>query len=312
MAKTIKFNLICDETPIRTIEDLQEHFCIDDILPYYQKGILQRWLEVRGYTGYLKKVSAIKAKAPAEIILALVQIFDIPVNAEQVKRDTYIWEFRSQRAEQLRAEVAANTDAQKTVAEYLLGYARLEKCLDDAVDDPSRVKAIVTAITKEYPLALAMCHRALFWKFLDKAPLVIMRLIMDAQSRDYFLPVYKSNQNGTVVSDMAPQSGMDPQADKREMFMALCNRIGTFDFQKKLGDSLQTFEGMTKDGAWVDLVPKGQAVMVLSLEGASLVRPAGAAYVENGAGKVNKQFPIYDGLDYKCRENRCKLLYMEV
>ena len=26
MAKTIKFNLICDGSPVRTIEDLREHF----------------------------------------------------------------------------------------------------------------------------------------------------------------------------------------------------------------------------------------------------------------------------------------------
>lgn len=30
MAKTIKFNLICDNTPVRTIEDLQNNFSIED------------------------------------------------------------------------------------------------------------------------------------------------------------------------------------------------------------------------------------------------------------------------------------------
>ena len=37
MAKTIKFNLICDNTPVRTIEDLQNNFSIEDVLNYYRK-----------------------------------------------------------------------------------------------------------------------------------------------------------------------------------------------------------------------------------------------------------------------------------
>ena len=35
MAKTIKFNLICDEYPALTIEDLQNHFSVEDLLDYY-------------------------------------------------------------------------------------------------------------------------------------------------------------------------------------------------------------------------------------------------------------------------------------
>ena len=49
MAKTIKFNLICDNKPIRTIEDLRENFSIEDVLEYYNNGLLQHWLLVYGY-----------------------------------------------------------------------------------------------------------------------------------------------------------------------------------------------------------------------------------------------------------------------
>ena len=59
MAKTIKFNLICDEKPVRTVEDLQNNFSIEDVLAYYRNGLLTRWLKVRGYTEELEKVNAI-------------------------------------------------------------------------------------------------------------------------------------------------------------------------------------------------------------------------------------------------------------
>lgn len=53
MAKTIKFNLICDEKPVRTVEDLQNNFSIEDVLDYYRNGLLTRWLKVRGYIPWI-------------------------------------------------------------------------------------------------------------------------------------------------------------------------------------------------------------------------------------------------------------------
>lgn len=44
MAKTIKFNLICDGYPARTIEDLQNHFSVEDMLDYYENGLLAKRL----------------------------------------------------------------------------------------------------------------------------------------------------------------------------------------------------------------------------------------------------------------------------
>ena len=63
MAKTIKFNLVCDQKPVRTIEDLQNNFSIEDVLSYYHNGLLTRWLEVRGYEEELEKVKTMQAVA---------------------------------------------------------------------------------------------------------------------------------------------------------------------------------------------------------------------------------------------------------
>lgn len=68
MAKTIKFNLICDNTPVRTIEDLQNNFSIEDVLDYYRNGLLCRWLKVRGYEKELKKVEEIRSEDSMGII----------------------------------------------------------------------------------------------------------------------------------------------------------------------------------------------------------------------------------------------------
>ena len=59
MAKTIKFNLILDGYPVRTLEELQEHFSLEDMANYFENGLLERWLEVRGYEDELKAVREI-------------------------------------------------------------------------------------------------------------------------------------------------------------------------------------------------------------------------------------------------------------
>ena len=74
MAKTIKFNLTCDGKPIRTLEDLRNNFSVEDVLPYYQNGLLQRWLDVRGFTDELNAVNAISSRDEIEIIKSLVKI----------------------------------------------------------------------------------------------------------------------------------------------------------------------------------------------------------------------------------------------
>ena len=99
MAKTIKFNLICDDKPVRTIEDLQENFSIEDVLKYYQNGLLLRWLEVRGYESEYKKVSDISEIEAIEIVKELIKIFDVEADEKKVEEGVYMLQFLEERKE---------------------------------------------------------------------------------------------------------------------------------------------------------------------------------------------------------------------
>ncbi len=57
--KPIKFNLIVDGYPVRTLEELREHFNIDDMLQHFYNGTLLRWLSVRNFKNEFDKVSLI-------------------------------------------------------------------------------------------------------------------------------------------------------------------------------------------------------------------------------------------------------------
>lgn len=94
-----KFNLICDDKPVRTIEDLQENFSIEDVLKYYQNGLLLRWLEVRGYEAEYKKVSEIREIEALEIVKELIKIFDIEADEKKVEEGVYMLQFIEERKE---------------------------------------------------------------------------------------------------------------------------------------------------------------------------------------------------------------------
>lgn len=89
MAKTIKFNLICDNKPIRTIEDLQNNFSIEDVLAYYNNQLLHRWLEVRDYKEELEKVRAITVDKPVEVVKELIKIFRVISDDKKIEEGVY-------------------------------------------------------------------------------------------------------------------------------------------------------------------------------------------------------------------------------
>ena len=76
MAK-VKFNLIFNGNPIRTLEELRENFSVEDALSDYQDGRLARWLETRWFRDELAQVQAIQATDRVGILAALVRIFDV-------------------------------------------------------------------------------------------------------------------------------------------------------------------------------------------------------------------------------------------
>jgi hypothetical protein len=97
VAKTIKFNLICDGKPVRTMEDLQNNFSIEDVLAYYNNQLLHRWLKVRGYDKELDEVSAITCTKALEIIKELIRIFEVDADEERVERSIYSLAFQQER-----------------------------------------------------------------------------------------------------------------------------------------------------------------------------------------------------------------------
>lgn len=305
MAKTIKFNLICNGNPVRTIEDLQDNFSAEDVLAYYNNKLLHRWLEVRGYSNELEKVSSISSAKPLDIIKELIGIFNISDDKQKIEEDVYIFEFIEERKTQFEIYREENFKVEKIVYDYIDGYKKLVERIYENPRDAAIIKATIIEIAKNYKWAIELNHRELFNKLLkDKSVLAIMCLLMNENTRNYYLPDTKTQKDGTTSSDTMT-------SDKKQMFDKIKSLILLNEFYDKLGDNLIVFSGDT-DGYWKDLEPKGKKYMIISMGKGDYVRPAGVTGGDLSQDDILNSFVIVDGVDYKSNSTTRKLRYMEV
>lgn len=306
MAKTIKFNLICDQKPVRTIEDLQQNFSIEDVLAYYHNGLLERWLRVRGYVEQLEKVFAIVETKDIDIIKKLIEIFEVAADECSIEEDIYILNYQEERKELLNCYEQENFKKQSIIDDYAAGYRQLVDGILQNPNDISQIKANIREIVQNYAWVLELDHRKLFNVLKDNnCVLAIMCLLMVEECRKYYLPIEKEGEDGKLFSDISFN------ADKRVMYSDLCTIVGSGEKMDMLGENLHGFSGIT-DGYWKDLEPKGKKYMIISMETGDYVRSAGNRDEEFSSSDVSKRFLIVDGIDYKSNSASHTLLYMEV
>lgn len=305
MAKTIKFNLICDEKPVRTIEDLQNNFSIEDVLAYYDNKLLHRWLRVRSYDTELEAVSAITSKEPMEVIKELIRIFNVTADRETVEESIYMLQYLNEHKELCAIYERENYNTKHIIEDYEAGYRQLVDGILENPNDAAVIKANIAEIVSNYAWILELNHRKLFNILQEKSILAIMCLLMNKNSRSYYLPVEYTNEDGTVTFDT------EKDLDKNLMFNQICRMIKRSDFVTALGKNINTFAGMT-DGYWKDLEPKGKKYMIVSMGDGDYVRSSGRSGGDLSSADILNKFVIVDGIDYKSNSDTRQLLYMEV
>ncbi|HOP51153.1 MAG TPA: hypothetical protein PK887_11110 [Ignavibacteriales bacterium] len=313
MAKTIKFNLILDGKPVRTIEELQENFCIDDVLEFYQRGILQKWLSVRGFDEYLKKVEAIPEKK--SVIIELIKIFEIEKSEKEIKEAVYSLEFWQERKLELEEWNKKDVKVKEIIADYHNGYDVLKAKILEKKEDMPFMKNAAKEIFDKYYEIFQIDFRNFFNDFKETSPLIIYAILMNKDLREMFLleselktflaNTYTINNLNTAKNLLYSKFETYSKKDVPEY-----NENNSIDdVQKKI--KLHTFVGVT-DGYWKDLEVEKTKIMVLSIPNGTFVRSANKPKEELSASDVNGNFLILDGLLYKSKNAQSPIVYMEV
>lgn len=313
MAKTIKFNLMLDGKPVRTIEELQENFCIDDILEFYQKELLQKWLKVRGFDEYLKKVEAISEKKSA--IIELIKIFEIEKSEKEIKEAVYSLEFWQERKTELEKWNKKDQKIKEIIADYHDGYYALNAKIRENKEDMPFMKSAAKEIFDKYYEIFKIDFKYFFNDFKETSPLIVYAILMNKDLREKFLLESELNtyltQSYTLKNlNMAKNllySKFETYSKKDVPEYNENNSID--DVQKKI--KLHTFFGVT-DGYWKDLEVEKTKIMVLSIPAGTFVRSANKPKEELSATDVNGNFLILDGLLYKSNNSQSPIVYMEV
>lgn len=334
MAKTIKFNLICNDKPVRTIEDLQNNFSIEDVLEYYNNKLLHRWLEVRGYFDELERIYAITSEKSLEIIKELIMIFNVATNEKKIEEAVYILEYLDERKELCNIYSKNNFKIKTVIDNYQTGYKQLVDGILENPQDVAQIKANIAEIVTNYKWVLNLNHRELFWTLKDKSILALMCLLMNKQSRYYYLPKEKSTSIEVIETTEKIGSGIfsaiissgrsnnishqkdeveyeQMNEDKAAMYKEICRIIQDSNLKDILGENLLLFAGITDD-YWKDIEPKGKEYMIISMGSGDFVRSAGLSGGDLSSTDVANKFVIVDGIDYKSNSSTRQLLYMEV
>ncbi|MBM6772250.1 hypothetical protein H5991_01765 [Ligilactobacillus agilis] len=188
MAKTIKFNLILDNQPVRTIDELRENFSIEDMLKYFKNGFLLRWLKVRKYEEY-QAVAAIDSSLPnKDIVISLINIFNIPdVDIADVEEVASMIEYQEQTTK-LNEVYAENAfDKKQIIEDYHAGYDNLILHMEENSRNVGILKADVLQIEKEYAKLFALNYYDLYYRLLRSAPKAISIMITKELFKKYWV-----------------------------------------------------------------------------------------------------------------------------
>ncbi|NEP50425.1 MAG: hypothetical protein F6K65_17055 [Moorea sp. SIO3C2] len=183
MAKTIKFSLILDNTPVRDLDGVRENFNIDDILKYYKSGLLQKWLAVRGFTDTLSRLEDISAESDLEISKELVKIFEMEIEANKIEESLYSIQFHEEFQNKVNDYAKNNFKRKAIIKDYHQGYYKVLTGMLEDPDNIALIKSSVAQIAKNYFWIFKFHLPGLYDEFFDKVPLSLFVSFMNPTLR---------------------------------------------------------------------------------------------------------------------------------
>lgn len=303
MAKTIKFNLICDGYPARTIEDLQNHFSVEDMLDHYENGLLAKWLEVRGFSKELEYVRMIRDRDPLRIIEELIRIFDIEEDEAKIRETISDLKLKKKREEAAASYGNEKNNEYIILSNYHKRYTNLISGLLSAKDDVPVIKSHIRELADNYPEILKMVHMDLFYMLYDKDLwLTIMHLLANKKTRDFFIP---------TADELIQASSSQRYKAKREIYNLICRGTRSDEFESAMGEHLKTAGGCTHE-TWRNIESSGRNFMIIRIQTGQYVRAAGKKSEQLDYYDIATKFIVLDGIDYVGKHATDILYYMEI
>lgn len=286
MAKTIKFNLILDEYPVRNLEGVQEHFSIEDMLKYFKNGLLHRWLDVRGYKEQYDAVKKIKEnESVKEIIKKLIRIFNVEQEDADIEKNIRILEYLEEE-KALNAIYRENAFKKRTIIDdYHSRYKALILHMVENKDNMALIKADILEMEKEYLGLFYLQYVDLYFEISKDVPKAVFAML----TRDVYREKWLNNER--IIKSI------------KNILLPAVKDI--------LGDDLKIVKRNTQ-AMWDPIERPEIQVMVLKIEPGTFIKNAGNFSEKLSVTDIIDKFVILNGLEYQCNDANYELLYMEV
>lgn len=319
MAKTIKFNLNCDGHPVRTLEDLREHFSMEDVLEYLNNGMLARWLDIREYTAEKEQVEQITADNDRDRLWALVNIFDIDADQKEVTERAQQLDWKNRQKALSAVYQASGEGRQRILSDYFSGYKNAVETILTNLEDYGSIKSAVTDIDEHYQEAFDLQYKELIkriygavWKDAHM-PTALLALFTRPHMRAKYLP--EADTPSSFVMRLPTRIALSWPNYKQIMEYAQDTVPREYDYNLK--PPFHVVRG--ESGGGDKLIQRsGQQVMVIKVESSDRnYVQVSAANGENAHsyyeinGMISGRFVLLDGLRCKLSQGDA-LWYMEV
>lgn len=319
MAKTIKFNLNCDGHHVRTLEDLREHFSMEDVLEYLNNGMLARWLDIRGYTAEKEQVEQITADNDRDRLWALVNIFDIDADQKEVTERAQQLDWKNRQKALSAVYRASGEGRQRILSDYFSGYKNAVETILTNLEDYGSIKSAVTDIDEHYQEAFDLQYKELIkriygavWKDAHM-PTALLALFTRPHMRAKYLP--EADTPSSFVMRLPTRIALSWPNYKQIMEYAQDTVPKEYDYNLK--PPFHVVRG--ESGGGDKLIQRsGQQVMVIKVESSDRnYVQVSAANGENAHsyyeinGMISGRFVLLDGLRCKLSQGDA-LWYMEV
>ncbi|EPF29711.1 hypothetical protein C5N99_02160 [Treponema medium] len=145
----LKFPLFINGIEIRSIEKLQENFCTNTVIEYYNNGRLLQWLQVYQYDDYAEKVRQLIYIDNKTLVESLYTIFNISFEQQS--------------------------------------YESLKKTIIQHANDLEYIKTAITEMVENYINYFSINYKSFFLEVKDVYPLIVYGLLMNKITRTYLL-----------------------------------------------------------------------------------------------------------------------------
>ncbi|TXJ43216.1 hypothetical protein [Brachyspira pilosicoli] len=190
MLKRIKFNLLLGNKYCKNIDEVKNNFNIHDILDYFDKGILEKWLTAQNLNDINEKVSAIDKNADIyKRVNSLMEIFYEDENniKEMSKEATYMIEFENKRKDDLEVFSKNNFKEKEVVDNYFKNYEDIINLIMEKKEDYEFIKSSVKNISDNFMNAFKYNYFDLFLNlYKEDNYFSILSILSNKKTREYF------------------------------------------------------------------------------------------------------------------------------